>query len=200
MIELTNTPVVRLEQETPNYPVTIHLTKEGYVYKFKGSQEPTLKPGDEVIRIFETTNDSQLLIFSKDVLCYKLDISRIEETRASSLGTYLPATLKVPDLEIVSYSVLDDKQKMIIAVYKNNRVAKISMKVFGGNRRILKNAYNPNQGLVDLLTLEDEAKLNIVTDKTKVEVDTKTLSLATSRIATGVYCTRKGTTKKVEVA
>lgn len=200
IVESTTVQRIVITEEVENYPVYIHLTKEGYCYKFKGNQQPTLKPGDEVIKYFETMNDAELLVFSKDVLCYKLPISKIEETKANNLGTYLPTALRVNDIEIVSYSVLDEKNQMIIAVYENNRIAKITMKIFGGSRRILKNAYNPKQGLVDIITLQDEVKLKVTTDKTTVEVDTSSLSLASNRLATGIYVTRKGTTKKVEVA
>jgi DNA gyrase subunit A len=199
IIELNEVPVVRLVQEVPNYPVTLHLTKEGYCYKFKGSQEPTLKPGDEVIKVFETTNTAELLIFNADRTCYKLDVSRIDETRANQLGTYLPNMLRADSLEIVSYSILDDKHKILIAAYSNNRMAKINLKSFEGNRRILKNAFNLRQDLVDLITLKGEAKLKVVTDRTEVEVDTTRLSLTNSRGATGVYVTRRGTLQKVEV-
>ncbi|WP_255256040.1 DNA gyrase/topoisomerase IV subunit A [Priestia megaterium] len=200
IIELNNIKPVKLVQEIANYPVWIHLTKEGYCYKFRGTQQPTLKPGDEVIRMFETMNTAEILIFSKDRLCYKIEASRIDETRVTSLGVYLPNLLKVNDLEVASYSVLDDKYKILVAAYSNNRLAKINLQSFSGNRRILKNAFNRTQDLVDLLTLEDEAKLKIVTDKTEIEVDTKNLSLTNSRGATGVYTTRRGEMQKIEVA
>lgn len=200
VIEVSSTPVITLTEDVPNYPVTLHLTKEGYAYKSKNVQEITLKPGDEVIKTFETKNDAQLLVFSKDVLCHKVDINRIEETKANNLGVYLPTLIRNPEIEIMSYSILDDKMKMILAVYENNKIAKISMKVFGGNRRILKNAYHPKQGLVELITLEEDSTVKITTDKTEVEIDTSTLSLASSRLASGVYCTRKGKTIRAEVA
>ncbi|MEK5205208.1 DNA topoisomerase (ATP-hydrolyzing) subunit A [Bacillus sp. FSL R10-2789] len=200
IVEVTNAPVIRLNDEVPSYPVWIHLTKEGYCYKFRGTQQPTLKPGDEVVRVFETKNDAEILVFNADRTCHKIEIKRIDETRVTSLGTFLPNMMRTENVEIVSYSILDDKHTILVAAYTNNRLAKINLKSFGGNRRILKNAFNLRQDLVDLVTLTDEAKLKIVTDRTELEVDTTKLALTNSRGATGVYCTRKGEMKQIEVA
>ncbi|PHA62841.1 DNA gyrase/topoisomerase IV subunit A [Bacillus wiedmannii] len=200
IIEVSSAPVVRLTQEVPSYPVWIHLTKEGYCYKFRGTQQPTLKPGDEVIRVFETKNDAEILVFNSDRTCHKIEIKRIDETRVTSLGTFLPNMMRTENVEIVSYSVLDEKHTILVAAYTNNRLAKINLKSFSGNRRILKNAFNLRQDLVDLVTLTDEAKLKIITDRTEVEVDTTKLALTNSRGATGVYTTRKGEMKRIEVA
>jgi hypothetical protein len=74
------------------------------------------------------------------------------------------------------------------------------MRSFDGSRKILKNAFNRNQELVDLITLEDDSKLKITTDRVEIEIDTKDLSLTLSRGATGNYQTRKGIMQKIEVA
>jgi len=192
-------PIRLITTEAADYEVKIHLTKEGYVYKFKNDSQPHLKPGDEVIRSFNTFNSSQVLVFTDDVLCYKIDTKRIEETKINSLGSYIPSLVREDSLNIINYSILDKNSKMILAVYENNRIAKIDMKVFGGNRRILKNAYHPKQGLIDLITLSDEAVFKLKTDKTEVTVTTEELSLASSRLATGVYVTRKGKAQKIEL-
>lgn len=200
IVDVTNAPAVRLVQEVPNYPIWIHLTKEGYIYKFRGTQEPSLKPGDEVLKMFETTNDSELLIFTADRICHKVSLSRVDEARVNQLGTFLPNMIRGNDIEIVNYSILDKKHKYVIAAYTNNRLTKINLESFNNSRSILKNAFNRNQELVDLITLEDDTKLKVVTDKTEIELDTTKLAATNSRGATGVYSTRKGTMKKIVVA
>ncbi|MEK5071691.1 hypothetical protein [Sporosarcina sp. FSL K6-1508] len=187
-----------LSEEVPNYPITLYLTEQGYVYKFRGQQEPNLKPGDKVSKTFETDNRSEILVFGTDRICYKVHSKDIEETRATSLGTYLPALIDNRSVQISSYSILDEKYKFILAVYSNNRISKINLEAFLGNRKFLKNSYNLKQDLVDMVTLETDTTITMVTDK--VKVDSSTLSLTGSRGATGVYITRKGITQKVEVA
>lgn len=201
IIEISNAPVIRLEQpEVESYPVTIHLTKDGYAYKFKGNQQPTLKPGDEVLRTFETTNDAMILVFLKDAVAHKFPISKIEETRAGNLGSYIPALLRDNDIEIVSYSVLDDKHKILIAAYTNNRIVKIDLSQYDGSRWVIKNAYRTKgQDLLDLITLKEDTKLKLTTDRIELEIDTAELQFL-AKIATGNYQTRKGTAIKIELA
>lgn len=78
------------------------------------------------------------------------------------------------NITIVSYSILDSTHKFIIAAYSNNRIAKINLEAFQGNRTILKNSYCLKQDLLDMITLEDDVSLNLLTDKSKLTVDTKT--------------------------
>ena len=179
--------------------MNIHLTEEGYLYKFKGDQKPNMKPGDRVKKIFNTTNNSEIIIFLDDNTCRKIKLNMVQETRVTELGHFIPNLLNENSINIINYSVLDDSHKFLIAVYKNNRVNKINLKSFSGNRRILKNAYNKNQNLLDLITLKEDSKLKIITEKTSVEVDTEKLRETNSRAATGVYVTRKGEAKQVEL-
>lgn len=190
---------IRLERDIPDYPVTIHLTKEGYLYKFKGAQKPKLKPGDAIQKSFNTTNNSEVLVFDDENLCHKISLKDLEETRATDLGHYIPNILRKSELTPINYSVLDEKHKILIAYYDNNRIAKINLKSFSGNRRILKNAHNKNQTLVDLITLENEAELLLKTDQIELKINTERFTLTNSRGATGVYATRKGIGKEIKV-
>ncbi|MGG1916086.1 DNA topoisomerase (ATP-hydrolyzing) subunit A [Priestia megaterium] len=200
IIELTQVKPVKLVEEVQDYQVTLHLTKEGYAYKFKGEQEPMLKPGDKVIKVFETTNKAELLIFGSDRVAHKVEVKDIDDTRVTSLGTYLPNMIRDKKIDIVSYSVLDKKHKFLIAVYSNNRIAKINLEAYEGSRKILKNSYCLKQDLVDLITLQEDTKLKIVTDKSKLTVHTKDFNLTNGRNATGVYASPARILKKVEVA
>ncbi|WP_345806565.1 DNA topoisomerase (ATP-hydrolyzing) subunit A [Bacillus subtilis] len=200
IVELTEVKPVRLVEEVPNYTVTIYLTKEGYCYKFKGNQEPNLKPGDEVLKVFETENKAEILIFGSDRVCHKVELKDIDETRANALGAYLPNMIRDKNITIVSYSILDNTHKFIIAAYSNNRIAKINLEAFQGNRTILKNSYCLKQDLLDMITLEDDVSLNLQTDKSKLTVDTKNFNLTNGRNATGVYASPSRKLKKIEVA
>ncbi|MED4261933.1 DNA topoisomerase (ATP-hydrolyzing) subunit A [Priestia aryabhattai] len=200
IIELTQVKPVKLVEEVQDYNVTLHLTKEGYAYKFKGDQEPMLKPGDKVIKVFETTNKAEVLIFGSDRVAHKVEVKDIDDTRVTSLGTYLPNMIRDKKIDIVSYSVLDKKHKILVAVYSNNRIAKINLEAYEGSRKILKNSYCLKQDLVDLITLQEDTKLKIVTDKSKLTVHTKDFNLTNGRNATGVYASPARILKKVEVA
>lgn len=199
IIELTNVKPIKLVEEVPDYPVTIFLTKEGYCFKFKGNQKPVLKPGDSVIKTFETNNKGQILAFCSDAVCYKIALNDIEETRANNLGTYLPNLTKDKNINIINYSVLDDKHKFIIYLYTNNRIAKIKLEAFDGTKSVLRNSFCSKQELFDLITLEDDITLNVTTDKKKIKVNTKDYGFVGQRNATGQYMSSARKLKKVEV-
>lgn len=194
--KLAIAPVV---EAVENYPVKLIITKDGYVSKIKGSIEPALKPNDMIVKVIETENDSELLIFSDDALCHKLSVASITETKTNQIGSFIPGILKDTKINIVGYSVLDSIHKYVVFGYENNKVAKIDVKAFEGNRKILKNAYNSSQKLVNILTLMDDRELVLSTSKTIVNVSTGTLTTLNQRNATGVYVTRKGILESIEV-
>ena len=191
-------PVITVEDHTPNYNVNIFLTKEGYMYKFKGQQEPHLKPGDEVFKKFETNNLAEVLVFDSLRNCYKIPVRDIEDTRANTLGTFIPGMMNF-DEDIVNYSILDENVSFLIMAYSNNRVSKVDIKSFNGNRKILKNSYNAKQDLVDILTMYKDETIKMKTDRTEVKFETSDLNMTGGRGATGVYITRKGNCSKVQV-
>ena len=200
IIDTSDIPVVKLTENIPDYAVTIHLTNEGYIYKFKGDQEPLLKPGDIVQKVFETTNKSEVLVFGDDRVCHKVELKDIEDTRANQLGTYLPNIVRDNNINIVNYSVLDEKQKFIVMVYTNNRISKVDLESFKGTRSILRNSYCLKQELADMFTLEKDTKLKVKNDKGTLTINTKDYNLTMGRNATGVYISPSRKLLKVEVA
>jgi DNA gyrase subunit A len=202
IIELTNVKPISLiqEQTIPDYPVKVHLTKEGYVYKLKNfEQEPALKPGDEIIQVFEATNKSEVVMITDACMAYKIELSRIEDTKNNSLGTYLMNIFEIENENVVNYTIYDGKRKFLIIAYKNNRIAKVDMKVFSSRRKVLKYGYKEGQEVVDMITLDKEVTLKLKTTRTEVEVNTKDLTAIKSRATPGTYATRRGELKKVEV-
>ncbi|UDY80731.1 DNA gyrase subunit A [Geobacillus phage GR1] len=202
IIELTNVKPIRLVQEVevPDYPVKVHLTKEGYAYKFKNfEQEPFLKPGDKVIQVFEATNKSEVVMITDACMAYKIELSRLEESKNNSLGTYLMNIFDLENENVVNYTIYDDKRKFLIIAYKNNRIAKVDMKVFSGRRKVLKYGYKEGQEVVDMITLDKEVTLKLKTTRTEVKINTKDLTMISSRATPGTYATRRGELEKVEV-
>jgi DNA gyrase subunit A len=157
-----------------------------------------MKPGDEVQKVFETTNKATLLVFDTNRNCYKIKVNDVNETRAGNLGVYLPNMIK-ENIEVVNYSLLDEKQKILIIAYSNNKVAKINLESFEGNRSILKNSYNQEQELVDMITLTNDTVIKVITSKTVITKDTTVITAVNNRAATGVYVTRKGILQAIEV-
>ena len=202
IIEITNVQPIKLvqESEVEDYPVKVYLTKEGYAYKFKNfEQEPFLKPGDKVIQVFEATNKSEIVMITDACMAYKIELSKLEETKNNALGTYLMNIFGLENENVVNYTIYDDKRKFLIIAYKNNRIAKVDIKVFAGKRKVLKYGYKEGQEVVDMITLDKEVTLKLKTTRTEVEIKTKDLTMISNRATPGTYATRRGQLEKVEV-
>ena len=64
------------EQSIEDYPVTLFITKEGYLNKIKSanlrmSGEQKVKEGDEVERTFECSNKDEILAFRDNFIVFK---------------------------------------------------------------------------------------------------------------------------------
>lgn len=179
-------------EEVPDYPVNIFITKEGYVKKMglhASRDEQYVKPGDEIVEAYTSTNRSELLVFGADKCCYKIKISDIEESTNKALGTFIRTLCDVKD--IVGYSVLDANHKFIIIVYDNNKVAKIKLDSFEGNRKKLANSLAKNLNVVGILTFIDEGKFIFKTTTTTFKVPTSKFEMK-ERWTQGVYGPQKG--------
>ena len=190
IIQAGNTPKVKIVENTPDYEVTIHLTKEGYCFKYRNpNAEPWLKPTDLVIQKFTTKNNAEILVFTSDFNCRKIKINQIEDTSPASLGTFLPVIIE-DKVDIIDYSVFDDKQKMLVIVYSNNKAAKINLESFEGNRKVLKKALNEKQEVLNILTLEKDTFIKFITTNKVMKLDTNQLPLTNLRSASGIYVIR----------
>jgi len=187
---------ISLEVPVENYEVKVHLTKDGYIYKFKNTlTTPNVKPGDEVVKTFVTNNKAELLIFAEDKHCYKLKINAIPETGSGSLGSFIPAMLK-EKMVITTYTILED-HKMLLMIYKNSKIAKVSTESYGVNRKVLKKSINDKQDLLEVIAITEDSRIRVVTTKEKKIIDTKDINLTNLRPSTGIYVSKKGSLKNV---
>lgn len=191
--------IVFEEEKTSEHSVIIKLTKDGYAYKLKAERETTLKTGDKIINEYETFNSAELLVFTEDGSCHKVKLNDIPETKAGAFGTYLPTITE--DINIVGYSVLDTKQKFLVYVFENKKIAKIDLQSFIGNRKKLKNSINLKSPLINILTFNNESTFKITTTRFDMMLHTKDFSTSSTRGAMGAYATnKKGEITKAEKA
>ena len=106
-------------EEVPDYPVTVFVSKEGYLKKITAqslrmSGEQKFKEGDSLDFSVETTNREELLVFTDKFQCYKARLADFADGKASQLGDYLPQKLGMesgeavlPNGTIVVYTVLE---------------------------------------------------------------------------------------------
>ena len=140
--------------EVDNYNVKVFVSKEGYLKKIplvslRGGFTIKVKEGDLLIGEFETTNNSDILIFTDKQNVYKLKSYELEDHKPSVLGEYLPSLLDLKDEKILFTTVTNDYKGNLIVGFDDGKVAKIELSAYETkqNRSMLKNAYANKKAL-----------------------------------------------------
>ena len=154
-------------EEIPDYPVTVFLSKEGYLKKITAqslrmSGEQKFKEGDSLLLTREATNRAEFLAFTDKFQCYKSRLSDFDDSKASLLGDYLPQKLGFePGENLVSLLFCGDYKGFVLFFYENGKVAKVPLSAYETktNRKKLTGAYSDKSPLVTALALEEDAQL-----------------------------------------
>ena len=138
------------EEDTPDYPVHLFLTRDGYFKKItplslRMSGEQKLNDGDEITQTMESTNNRELLFFTNRCQVYKAKIADFDDTKASVLGDFIPAKLGMEEGENVIYmAVTKDYSGFMLFFFENGKVAKVELSAYETktNRKKLVKAYS----------------------------------------------------------
>ncbi len=184
------------ETETvEDYPVTLFLSREGYFKKITAqslrmSGEQKYKEGDGLRVSFESSNRSDLLVFTDRQQVYKLRLSEMEDSKASVLGAYLPAKLQMDEGESV-ITMLDpgDYSANVLLLFENGKAARLPLSVYATktNRKKLVNAFSDKSPLVEVLLLAEEKDIALFTsDGRAIVFNSSLLQEKSSRSTQGV--------------
>ncbi|NLT38983.1 MAG: topoisomerase IV [Clostridiales bacterium] len=187
------------EEEIPDYPVHIFLSKEGYFKKITplslrmgGAQK--YKPGDGPQWETEAFNSSEFLVFSDKGRSYPSRVSDFPDMKASVLGEYLPARLGMDEGEnIVALCMCGDYTGNIVIAFENGKAVKVPLLSYmtKTNRRKLTGAYNTSSPVVGIIQLGADAPLAFFsTDGRALIVDSALIPLKTTRTSQGVAVMR----------
>lgn len=159
---------VDAEEEVPDYPVKLFISKSGYFKKItlqslRMSGEQKLKEGDTMAEEIESTNKAELLFFTDKATVYKAKASQFEDTKASVLGSYIPAVLSFDEQDAVvrKMIVTNDYSGHLLFVYDNGKVAKVPLNSYETktNRKKLISAYSSKAGLVDIIFIAEDCNV-----------------------------------------
>ena len=164
------------EDDTPDYPVNLFFTREGYFKKITNqslrmSGEQKLKEGDSIIQEVAATNRSELLFFTDQFQVYKTTAADFDDTKASVLGDYLPAKLGMDAGEIpVCMVVTTDYQGDLLFAFENGKVARVPLSAYATKtrRRKLARGYSDKSRLVQVLYLIGEQELLFTSTDTRM--------------------------------
>ena len=183
------------EENIPDYPVTVFLSKEGYLKKITAqslrmSGEQKFKEGDSLLFSRETTNRADLLVFTDQFQCYKSRLSEFEDGKASQLGDYLPQKLGMEQGEsVISVVLTPDYSGFVLFFFENGKVAKVPLNAYETktNRKKLTGAYCDKSPLVSVYALQaDEQMAVYASDGRALIFSTAQLLPKTTRNTQGV--------------
>ena len=182
-------------EETPDYPVTLFLSREGYFKKITAqslrmSGEQKFKEGDELFRRVEATNNTELMFFTDHQQVYKVRAADFADGKASLLGDYLPTKLGMDEDEKVIDLVLPgDYSGHVLFFFENGKCARVSLSAYAttSNRRKLTGAYSDKSPLAALIPLTEDRELALIsTEPRALLLHTALLAPKTTRSTQGV--------------
>ena len=193
--EAQETQVEEEEEQIPDYPVTVFVSREGYLKKLTAQSlrqagEQKFKEGDGLAFTKEATNRSEILVFTDQFQCYKARLSDFDDGKASQLGDYLPQKLGFDPGENVIQTVLTgDYSGFVLFFFENGKVAKVPLAAYETktNRKKLTGAYSDKSPLKTVMALNADAQAVIyATDSRAVIFSTAQLLPKTTRNTQGV--------------
>ena len=182
-------------EETPDYPVTLFLSREGYFKKITAqslrmSGEQKFKEGDGLFRQVEATNNTELMFFTDRQQVYKVRAADFADGKASLLGDYLPTKLGMDEEEKVIDLVLPgDYSGHVLFFFENGKCARVSLSAYAttSNRRKLTGAYSDKSPLAALIPLTEDRELALIsTEPRALLLHTALLAPKTTRATQGV--------------
>ena len=183
------------EEQVPEYPVTLFISKQGYLKKITAqslrmSGEQKFKEGDSLAFSCEATNRAEILVFTDKFQCYKSRLSDFEDGKASQLGDYLPQKLGMDPEEVVVQVVLPgDYKGFVLFFFENGKAAKVPLSAYETktNRRKLTGAYSDKSPLKTVMGMQADDQVAVYSsDSRAVIFSTAQLLPKTTRNTQGV--------------
>ena len=186
---------VSLEPEVEEYPVTMMLSRDGYLKKMtervlRKATTLKYKDGDEPFIEFPSSNTHELLVFTDQRQVYKCKVAQFEDTKSAQLGSYLPTDLGMDPDESVTWVIdPEDYKADALFVFENGRVARVALAgyVTKTNRKRLKNAIYGGSKLLFACVLKEDRDLALVSsDQRLINLNTSLLKTKTTNSTQGV--------------
>ena len=186
---------VSLEPEVEEYPVTMMLSRDGYLKKMtervlRKATTLKYKDGDEPFIEFPSSNTHELLVFTDQRQVYKCKVAQFEDTRSAQLGSYLPTDLGMDPDESVTWVIdPEDYKADVLFVFENGRVARVALAGYATktNRKRLKNAIYGGSKLLFATVLKEDRDLALVSsDQRLINFNTSLLKTKTTNSTQGI--------------
>ena len=183
------------EDDIPDYPVHLFLSREGYLKKItpqslRMASDQKYKEGDGPFLYWDGTNRDELLVFTDQQQCYKTRLSEFDDSKASVLGDYLPTKLGMEGEERVLWACIPgDYSGQLLFCFENGKVARVELSAYQTQtrRKKLTGAYSDKSPLVTAFLLREDLELALYSSDGRCMVfHTAVLAPKTTRTTQGV--------------
>ena len=183
------------EDDTPDYPVHLFLSREGYLKKItpqslRMASDQKYKEGDGPFLYWEGNNRDELLVFTDRQQVYKSHAYDFDDTKASVLGDYLPTKLGMdPEERAVWACIPGDYSGQLLFFFDNGKAARVELSAYQTQtrRKKLTGAYSDKSPLVTAFLLREELELALYSSDGRCMVfHTAVLAPKTTRTTQGV--------------
>ena len=183
------------EEETPDYPVHLFFSREGYLKKItpqslRMASDQKYKEGDGPFLQWEATNKDELLVFTDKQQCYKTRLADFEDAKASVLGDYLPTKLAMdPEEKAIWACIPGDYSGQLLFFFENGKAARVELSAYQTQtrRKKLTGAYSDKSPLVAAFRLKEDFEAAVISTEGRCVVfHTASLNPKTTRSTQGV--------------
>ena len=197
------------EEDVPDYPVHLFLSREGYLKKItpqslRMADQQKYKEGDGPSQSWDANNRDEIVVFSDKQQCYKARLSDFADTKASVLGDYLPTKLGFDEGESVVWACLPgDYSAHLLFFFENGKAARVELSGYQTQtrRRRLTGAYSDKSPLVTVLMLKEDYEVAVTSTEGRCVVfHTASLNPKSTRATQGVNVMTLKTKYKVDSA
>ncbi|MCD8382732.1 MAG: topoisomerase IV, partial [Clostridiales bacterium] len=184
-----------VEEETPDYPVHVFLSREGYFKKItpqslRMSGEQKYKEGDGPFLQWEANNRDEIMVFTDRQQCYKAHLSDFADTKASVLGSFLPSALGMDEGEGFLWACLPgDYSGSLLFFFENGKAARVELSKYQTltRRRRLTGAYSDRSPVKAVFHLREDRELAVISTEGRcLTFHTSALLPKTTRNTVGV--------------
>ena len=197
------------EDETPDYPVYVFCSREGYFKKItpqslRMNSEQKYKEGDGPFLQWEGNNRDELLVFTDKQQCYKTRLADFDDAKASVLGDFLPTKLGMePGEGFVWACLTSDYSGSLLFFFENGKVARVELAAYQTQtrRKKLTGAYSDKSPLAAAFHLTQEQEMAVISTEGRCLVfHTAVLNPKATRSTQGVNVMTLKPKWKVETA
>ena len=187
------------ENNVENYPCRIVLSKEGYFKKItyrslQGNDEQYFKDGDCLRQMFDVENKDTVLFFTDQGQLYRAAINDFDTCKASVIGDFLPASLKMDNGEKPVFMTVQSEFREgynYVFLFENGKGVKVPEKAYETSsvRRKLKGVFSTASPIVAVFS-ENEKKpfeiLMISNDDRAIIFKSSLIPVKTTKTSIGV--------------